>query len=76
MSNYGLEALNSQQGRNKSVFHFLAPCCGRQVSGAPVVDAELPSAQGQITTPPTPTTDCGKPAPYHRHWDFLIIYVT
>ena len=44
--------------------------------GAPLVDAELPSALGQIKAPPTPTTDRVKPAPYHRHWDFLIMYVT
>ena len=43
----------------------LYACTLCNISGASVVDAELPSALGQITPHPTPTTNCGKPTPYH-----------
>ena len=69
----------ASRGECSKVFRTGCPLYARifcNISGAPLVDAELPSALSQIKAPLTPITDCVKPAPYHRHWDFLIMYVT
>ena len=74
-----LKLWTASRGECSKVFRTGCPLYASilcNISGAPLFDAELPSALGQIKAPPTPTTNCVKPAPYHRHWDFLIIYVS
>ena len=66
-------------GESSKVFRTGCPLYARilcNISEAPLVDAEVPSALGQIEALPTPTTDYVKTAPYHRHWVFLIMYVS